>query len=132
MSTSDTTTWTCSVDTSSGSAVASLAVSVNGGPASPFVIKGVCYSPCPIGGSNNNGPNIGDWFWDSYEVVPGVWITNWSGTWSNDLQTIATLGVNLIRVYCFLDTQLPQSPPRRRMCSRTSSFSMPATRPVST
>jgi hypothetical protein len=102
MSTNDTTRWVCSVNTSSPTPAASLTVSVNNGTPRPFSIKGVCYSPCPIGGSNAFGSNIGDWFWDSFQGV-----TNWSGTWLNDLPMIATLGANTIRVYCFLDTQLP-------------------------
>ena len=102
MSTNDTTSWACSVDTSGSTPVATLTVSVNGGAPTPFTIQGVCYSPCPIGGSNAWGPNIGDWFWDSF---PGV--TNWSGTWSNDLNLLSALGANTLRVYCFLDTQLP-------------------------
>lgn len=104
MSNPDQTVWTCSVDSST--LTASLKVSVNGGSPGPFVMKGVCYSPCPIGGSNSYGPNIGDWFWDAYTGV-----TNWSGTWSNDLPLIKALGANTIRVYCFIDTQLPPAPP---------------------
>jgi len=100
--TTDTTSWTCSVDTSGPTPVASLKVSLNGGAAKGFTIKGVCYSPCPIGGSNAYGPAIGDWFWDSFGNV-----TNWKGTWSNDLPKIAALGANTIRVYCLLNTQLP-------------------------
>lgn len=96
----DTTVWTCSVDTSGPSA--SLSVAKNGGQSEPFSIKAVCYSPCPIGGSNAFGPNIGDWYWDSIQGV-----TNWSGTWTNDLPMIKAMGANTIRVYCFLDTQLP-------------------------
>jgi hypothetical protein len=106
MSTSDTTTWACSVDTSGPTPSASLTVSVNGGTPKSFVIKGVCYSPCPIGGSNAWGPSIGDWFWDGYTSGETT-VTNWSGTWSNDLPVIAALGANTIRVYCFLQTQLP-------------------------
>jgi Glucanosyltransferase len=100
------TTWSCSVDSSGASPVAQLNVSVDGNPATPFRITAVCYSPCPIGASNSAAPAIGDWFWDSYDGV-----TNWEGTWSNDLPNIAALGANLIRVYCFLDQQLVSPPP---------------------
>jgi hypothetical protein len=103
--TTDTTTWACSVNTSGSTPTASLTVSLNGGTPAPFTIKGVCYSPCPIGGSNAWGPNIGDWFWDTYDGV-----TSWIGTWTNDLSTIAALGANTIRVYSFLNTQLPPAP----------------------
>ena len=44
-------------------------------------------------------------FWDTFDGV-----TNWSGTWSNDLPLIAALGANTIRVYSFLNTQLPPAP----------------------
>ena len=106
MSTNETTTWAVSVDTTGSTPSASLTVSLNGGTPTPFTIKGVCYSPCPIGGSNAFGPAIGDWFWDGF-TVNGTQITDWSGTWSNDLPLIAALGANTIRVYCFLATQLP-------------------------
>ncbi len=98
----DSTTWNCSASTTGTGSTATLTVSLNGAPAAPFTIKAVCYSPCPIGGSNAYGPNIGDWFWDAFNGV-----TNWQGTWSKDLQLISELGANSIRVYCFLDTQLP-------------------------
>lgn len=109
MTTTDTTSWTCSVDTSGPTPVASLQVSINGGTAQDFTIKGVCYSPCPIGGSNAYGPAIGDWFWDSYQSG-GTKITNWQGTWSQDLPKIAAMGANTIRVYCLLNTQLSPAP----------------------
>jgi hypothetical protein len=106
--TGDVTKWDCSVVESAGGPVASLTVTTNGSTVSPFRIKGVCYSPCPIGGSNNNAANIGDWFWDSY-TDNGTTITSWEQTWTNDLQNIKALGVNTIRVYCMLGTQLPET-----------------------
>ncbi len=89
-----------------------------------FNIKGICYSPCPIGESNKNGPNIGDWFWDSFTVkntpadggkpvTTSIW--NWSRYWDTnandatyraDLDKIQALGANAIRVYCMLPNQL--------------------------
>jgi exo-beta-1,3-glucanase (GH17 family) len=101
MSTTDTTIWKSSVDTFGSSPVASLTCSLNGGKPTNFSIKSVCYSPCPIGGSNAFGPNIGDWFWDEFKGV-----SNWSGTWLNDIPMISHIGANTIRVYCFLETQL--------------------------
>jgi hypothetical protein len=98
----DVTHWNCWVSSGGEGPTAALTVSKNGAPAENFTIKAVCYSPCPIGGSNAYGPNIGDWFWDSFDGV-----TNWEDTWSNDLQLICNTGANSIRVYCFLDTQLP-------------------------
>ncbi|MBI2513367.1 MAG: cellulase family glycosylhydrolase [Opitutae bacterium] len=101
-----TTRWQCSLDTSTTPPTASLTYSLNGGAPTGFVIKGVCYSPAPVGGSNNwYGDHLGDWFWDAFGNV-----SNWSGTWSNDLPKIAQLGANTIRVYSFLDA-VPTVPP---------------------
>ena len=97
---SDTTTWSCSVQ----NGAASLTFQVNSGNPQPFSIKGMCYSPCPIGDSNQFG-NLGDWFWDTF-TVGGTTITSWQGTWSNDLPNIIALGANTIRVYCMLDEQM--------------------------
>lgn len=106
--TKSTTAWTAAVATtdSDTSPTGTFAVRIDGGTPQPFVAKGVCYSPCPIGGSNAFGPAIGDWFWDSFDGV-----TSWSGTWQRDLPVIAGLGANLIRVYCMLAEQLPANPP---------------------
>lgn len=106
MSSKNTTKWQCNVVQSNGGPVASLTVTTNGSTVSPFRIRGVCYSPCPIGGSNNNAANIGDWFWDTY-TSGGTTITSWQQTWENDLPNIKALGVNTIRVYCMLSQQLP-------------------------
>lgn len=100
-----TSVWQCSVDTSTSPPSAALTVQVDGGAPQGFVVKAVCYSPCPIGASNSVGANIGDWFWDA---SPGV--TNWTDTWSNDLPLIKAMGANTIRVYCFLESQLPPTP----------------------
>jgi hypothetical protein len=32
---------------------------------SPFVIRGICYSPAPMNASNKFGPALGDWYWNS-------------------------------------------------------------------
>ena len=111
---SNVTVWRCSVS-APPEPKALLTVSTNGGQAQPFSIKAVCYSPCPIGGSNAYGPNIGDWFWDSFSGV-----TNWSGTWSHDLQLIKNMGANAIRVYCFIDTQLPNPSPSTHVFTHQS------------
>lgn len=108
MAGSPSSTWTCAVDTTGPAPVATLYRSVNSGTPLPFTIKGICYSPCPIGGSNAFGPAIGDWFWDTYDAS-GTTITNWSGTWSADLPRIAAMGANTIRVYCMLQQQLSGS-----------------------
>lgn len=101
-SSTDTTVWTAAVDSTG---TASISYTVNGGSSTSFVVKGVCYSPCPIGGSNAFGPNIGDWFWDTYSV-DDVTITSWQQTWLADLPNIAALNANTVRVYCMLENQL--------------------------
>ncbi|WP_341904890.1 cellulase family glycosylhydrolase [Fluviicola taffensis] len=106
MNSVNTTTWKCSVTQSNSGPIASMTVTTNGSAVSPFRIKGVCYSPCPIGGSNNNASNIGDWFWDTY-TSGSTTITSWEQTWENDLPKIKALGINTIRVYCMLSQQLP-------------------------
>ncbi|MEL7002349.1 MAG: hypothetical protein AAFN93_06390 [Bacteroidota bacterium] len=107
MNSEDTTKWDWSIAKSTGGPVASLTVTTNGNLISPFRIKGVCYSPCPIGGSNNNAPSIGDWFWDTYKSGDTT-IQSWEETWSRDLLKIKKLGANTIRVYCMLSEQLPE------------------------
>ncbi|HEX8998769.1 MAG TPA: hypothetical protein VGB07_02645, partial [Blastocatellia bacterium] len=103
---SDTTVWSTSVNTSvPANPVAGLTVSTNGGAATSVALKGVCYSPCPMNGSNSYGPNIGDWFWDSYSGT-GYSITGWSALWARDLPNIRALGANTLRVYSMLSRQL--------------------------
>jgi hypothetical protein len=96
--------WTTKITQTKNGPEASILLSRNVGTPLPFRVKGMCYSPCPIGGSNAFGPAIGDWFWDSFATV-----TSWQQTWSNDLPMIKSLGVNVIRIYCMLANQLPPS-----------------------
>ncbi|MFH0824336.1 MAG: cellulase family glycosylhydrolase [Pseudomonadota bacterium] len=56
---------------------------------SPFFVKGVSYSPTPVGGSCNWSP-YGDWF-----TPP------WKDVHDRDLPRIRALGANSIRVYCW-------------------------------
>ncbi len=102
---SSTTNWTCSVDTSSGTPVASLMQSVNGAAPVPFILKGLCYSPAPINGSNASAPAIGDWFWDDFSGQ-GFGITGWDALWQRDIPNLQSLGANTIRVYSMLSRQL--------------------------
>jgi hypothetical protein len=95
-----TTDWTCGVS----NGVASLNLSVSGSAPSPFSLRGVCYSPCPINNSNAYGPNIGDWYWDSFSGT-GYGITNWHALWERDLGNIRAMGVNTIRVYSMISRQ---------------------------
>lgn len=102
----DSSVWTLSMDTSDPSnPKASLLASINGGAPQATLVKGVCYSPCPINAANSNAPNIGDWFWDSFSG-PGYAITNWSALWTRDMPNLQSLGVNMIRVYSMLSRQL--------------------------
>jgi len=95
----DSTKWTCGVDPTSK--VATLTVSKNGGSPVRELIRGVCYSPAPINGTNKEGPAIGDWFWDDFDPITG-----WDALWQRDLPQIRALGCNAIRVYCSLSRQL--------------------------
>lgn len=52
-----------------------------------FAIRGVCYSPVPIGESPSFSPN-GDYFTSKYAYI-----------WSRDLPSIKAMGANTIRIY---------------------------------
>src|ERR1700693_1656000 len=97
------TSW--SVTVSGEPAKAGLQVSIDSGAPQSFSIKGVCYSPCPINGSNGYGPNLGDWFWDSFSGQ-GYGITGWNALWDRDFPNLAAMGVNTIRIYNMMSRQL--------------------------
>jgi len=59
---------------------------------SPFLAKGLNYSPTPIGGATFN-PGIGDWF------TPPWWTGSTSGMGARDLPNFANMGVNTLRTY---------------------------------
>lgn len=106
MSTSDTTVWQVSVNAAtSGQPTATLTVSLNGGSFIPTQLKGVCYSPAPLNGSNHYAPAIGDWFWDSFSGQ-GYSIQGWDALWQRDLPCIRALGANTIRVYSMISRQI--------------------------
>jgi hypothetical protein len=90
--------WTCKVE-SSGQAT--LLCEQAGGAPFPVRLKGVCYSPAPVGGSNGFAPAIGDWYWDGFDSVSG-----WNALWRRDWPKLHDLGVNTLRVYCMLSRQL--------------------------
>lgn len=98
-----TTKWTASVDATSVSGT--IKVAVDGATAEEIKLKGVCYSPCPINGSNNNAPAIGDWFWNGYSGT-GYTINDWSALWDRDLPNIRALGANCMRVYNITSRQM--------------------------
>lgn len=91
---SDTTKWTTSIDSNG---VAHLQLSVNGASATDFLIRGVAYSPAPIGSSNKDGPTFGDLFWDS----PGNFL-DYERIWQRDIEQIRTLGINAVRTYSLI------------------------------
>ncbi|MEL6864842.1 MAG: hypothetical protein AAFP19_10495, partial [Bacteroidota bacterium] len=99
------TIWTVSMDAGTGTPVGQFKVAVNGGTATPFAVKGMCYSPCPINGSNGDAPALGDWFWDSFSGT-GFSITNWKAIWDRDFPNLRSMGVNALRVYSTLSRQL--------------------------
>ena len=94
----DETKWECAVDPTSKTAT--LQGSRNAGPPEATTIRGVCYSPAPINGSNEFGPALGDWYWDDFGPVTG-----WKALWQRDLPRMRGL-VNAIRIYCSLSRQL--------------------------
>ncbi|MGH7121102.1 MAG: hypothetical protein ACREFP_19285 [Acetobacteraceae bacterium] len=96
----DETKWTCSVDPTSKTAT--LKVSRNGGTPYATTIRGVCYSPAPINGSNKYAPALGDWYWDDFGSITG-----WKALWQRDLPSMRMGGnANAVRIYCSLSRQL--------------------------
>lgn len=67
--------------------------------ASPFPVRGVGYSPTPIGASNKDGPNFGDIFWDGF-YIPGerTDLLDWEKVWKRDLESIRSR-FNSVRLY---------------------------------
>ncbi len=95
----DTSLWRIELDASvPGQPVAALKVSINGGEFQDFKLKGICYSPIPIGSSFSFAPAIGDFFWDSFSVN-NYQVNGWDPLWARDLPRIRALGANTIRVY---------------------------------
>jgi hypothetical protein len=88
-----------------GQPAAKLMVSVKSGAFQDFKLKGVCYSPAPIGSSSNFAPTIGDYFWDGFDV-PGYRVNGWDPLWARDLGRIRALGANTIRGYAIFSHHL--------------------------
>lgn len=97
-----TTKWTCAVD-SSKKATLSCQLTEDGKQPHSFSLnlKGVCYSPAPINGSNAFAPAIGDWYWDKFDSI-----SSWERLWLRDFPNFRNLHVNSLRVYCMLSRQL--------------------------
>jgi hypothetical protein len=85
--------WTTSVDPDGR---AHLKVGVEGNAPEEFLVKGVAYSPAPIGYNTRQSLDLGDFFWDT--PAPQFFI-DWEGLWQRDLENIRKLGFNTIRVY---------------------------------
>jgi len=71
---------------------------------SPFFLKGVCYSPTPIGYATFT-PQIGDWFYNQCAVL---WRSQ-SADDRGDLKTMSELGINHLRTYFWWHWQWPTS-----------------------
>lgn len=97
-----TTKWTCSVDANKNATLTCQLTNDGQQPYSfPVKLKGVCYSPAPINGSNKYAPALGDWYWDSFGPISG-----WTPLWTRDFSGLDALNVNSLRVYCMLSRQL--------------------------
>lgn len=93
------TRWKTLVD-SDGIAHVSLSSSqVNGGESKDFLLKGVAYSPAPIGSSSKDGPGFGDLFWDTPR--PNDFL-DFDKVWKRDLENIRAKGFNSVRVYSLI------------------------------
>ncbi len=89
-----TTQWKASVD---ANGVSRLDVAVEGGKPTEFLMRGVGYSPAPIGFSNKDGPSFGDIFWDT----PGGFL-DFERVWKRDIETIRSKGFNAVRTYSLI------------------------------
>lgn len=91
------TKWSALVDEQGRSQLQVAISSVNNGQAKPFLLKGVGYSPAPIGFSNKDGPGFGDLFWDT----PGNFL-DFDKVWKRDIENIRKNGFNAIRTYSLI------------------------------
>lgn len=71
-----------------------------------FKVRGVGYSPAPIGFSNKDGPGFGDLFWDGGQVIQGAGtLLDWSKIWKRDLENIRPR-FNAVRCYSLIAEHL--------------------------
>jgi hypothetical protein len=102
--------WKATIDASTKKATLTVTRTDNN-TTEPFVIRGICYSPAPMNGSNEYGPALGDWYWNTLVNPdnPGdVWAYTWESAWARDLDNLRALGINCIRVYSMLYKQIGQ------------------------
>jgi hypothetical protein len=99
--------WAASVDASGN---ARLTVQTQGQPGrdtglsapAPFKVKGVAYSPAPIGYSNKFGPAFGDLFFDTFSPKDFL---DFEKVWQRDIEKIRR-NFNTIRVYSMMAIQV--------------------------
>ena len=70
-------------------------------PVAKFPVRGVGYSPAPVGFSNEDGPGFGDLFWDGFYIQGAGDLLDWSKVWKRDLENIRTR-FNSIRTYSLI------------------------------
>ena len=88
-----TTAWKTRVDPDGR---AHITVASQGGDPQEFLVKGVAYSPAPIGYNTRQSLDLGDFFWDS--PAPQHFI-DWEGLWQRDIEQMREMGFNTLRVY---------------------------------
>lgn len=111
--------WTATVDANGVSRITVRAGSNPNAQAEEFLIRGVAYSPAPIGYSNKNGPGFGDLFWDT----PGGFL-DFERVWKRDIETIRSLGFNTVRTYSLIANFINNdgSIPRREQITQPGSL----------
>lgn len=67
----------------------------------PFTVKGVAYSPAPIGYTNKNAPSFGDLFWDGFFIQGAGNLLDFNKVWRRDLEEIRSR-FNSVRLYALL------------------------------
>lgn len=73
----------------------------NNGAPQEILLKGVAYSPAPIGITNKDGPGFGDYFWDTPRPGPNGFL-DFERVWQRDLGAIRAQGFNAVRVYSLI------------------------------
>jgi hypothetical protein len=91
------TRWKTSVDANGVARVSVASSQVDNGAPREILLKGVAYSPAPIGSTNKDGPGFGDLFWDT----PGGFL-DFDLVWKRDLENIRAKGFNSVRVYSLI------------------------------
>ena len=93
------TRWKTSVGANGVASVSLSSSEVDSGAPKEILLKGVAYSPAPIGFSNKEGPGFGDLFWDTPR--PNDFL-DFDLVWKRDLEKIRAKGFNSVRVYSLI------------------------------